>query len=193
GEFILGKGGKYLSSLNLSHNCVEFLPNLEHATHICLTLPTSKTIRATSRAADWTNPFHKGVSVTVAATLRWPTCPVTALKNLFAKFPCKAQAPLFEEPGGKALSYTYFVNAIRSALALAGLSPECFAGHSCGIGAASAAAAAGYSDYEVQLLGRWHSDSYKLYIKNDSSQILHLSSLLHMAFINLTPYKPPAL
>ncbi|KAJ6536092.1 hypothetical protein B0H19DRAFT_914985, partial [Mycena capillaripes] len=52
-----------------------------------------------------------------------------------------------------------------SALEAAGLNPSLFAGHSFHRGAANEAAAAGYSDYEIQLLGRWRSDSYKLYIE----------------------------
>jgi hypothetical protein len=100
---------------------------------------------------------------------------------------------LFEDPDGTPLSYKHFITSIRNALELAGLNPKIYAGHSFRRGAASAAAAAGYSDYEIQLLGRWRSDAYKLYIESDPKRILHLSSLLHMAHPHLTPYEPPAL
>ena len=39
-----------------------------------------------------------------------------------------------------------------------------YTGHSFQWGAASSAVAVGYSDYEIQLLGCWCSDTYLLYI-----------------------------
>ncbi|KNZ72405.1 hypothetical protein J132_03371 [Termitomyces sp. J132] len=112
---------------------------------------------------------------------------------MFTKSPRDGSVPLFEQPDGKALAYTYFVNAICNALSHAGFSPSLYAGHSFQCGTASAAAAAGYSDYKIQLLGRWHSDSYKLYIENDPARILHLFSLLHMASNHFIPFEPLAL
>jgi len=35
--------------------------------------------------------------------------------------------------------------------------------------------AVGFNDYEIQLLDRWHSDSYKLYIDNSQARLLSLS------------------
>ncbi|KAG5724053.1 Integrase/recombinase xerD like protein [Termitomyces sp. T112] len=182
GKFTIGKGGKFNSSLNLSCGAIQFLSSFEVTMHIRLTLPTSKT-----------DPFRKGVTITAAAAPSQPSCPVTALKALYISLPCDDNAPLFEQPNGKALSYTHFLKEIRNALALAGISPEPFTGHSFWQGAASVAAAAGYLDYEIQLLGRWHSDAYKLYIENNPVRLLHLSSLLHMAHPHLAPFKPPAL
>ncbi|KAH0580494.1 hypothetical protein H2248_012574 [Termitomyces sp. 'cryptogamus'] len=170
GEFTVGKGGKYSCSLNLSQQSIQFFPDFENAMHARLTLPASKT-----------DPFQKGVSITIAAAPGQPTCPIATLKALFVKQPHDGNAPLFKQPDGTALSYSYFIDMIRDALFAAGFNPSLYAGHSfCG-GTASAAAAVGYSDYKIQLLGRWRSDSYKLYIENDPSRILHLSSLLHMA------------
>lgn len=90
-------------------------------------------------------------------------------------------------------TYKHFITSICNALELAGLNPKIYASHSFRCGAASAATATGYSNYEIQLIGRWHSNTYKLYIKSDPKQVLHLSSLCHMAHPHLTPYKPPAL
>jgi integrase len=162
---------------------VQFLPSFENPTHVILTLPASKT-----------DPFRKGISITIAAAPGRPSCPVTALKNLFTEIPNRLPtAPLFENPDGKPLSYTSFITAIRSALESAGLNPKLYAGHSFRRGAATEAAAAGYSDYEIQLLGRWRSDAYKLYIETSLSRILHLSSLLHMDHPHSIPFEPPAL
>lgn len=175
----MGKGGKFNASLNLTRNSVQFLPD---ATHARLSLPASKT-----------DPFRKGVTITLTAAPGRPTCPIDALKRLFNELPRDGNEPLFEQPDGKALSHPFFVGAIRKTLSKAGINPHLYAGHSFRRGASSAAAAAGYSDYEIQLLGRWRSDSYKLYIENDPARILHLSYLLHMASTHLIPYEPPAL
>ncbi|KAG5717591.1 hypothetical protein E4T56_gene5241 [Termitomyces sp. T112] len=165
-----------------SSHAVQFVPSFEHATHIRLTLPASKT-----------DPFRKGVTIIIAAAPGQPTCPVAVLKALFTKLPRDDNAPLFEQLDGKALSYNFFVKSIREALSLAGFNPGSFVGHSFRRGAASAAAAAGYSNYEIQLLGRWRSDSYKLYIDSNPVCILHLSSLLHLAHTHLAPFEPLAL
>jgi len=182
GEFTTGKGS-HNPSLKLSRQHVQFLPSFKNPTHILLTLPASKT-----------DPFRKGITITIAAVPSRPTCPVSALKALFLELPDRAPtAPLFEEVDGKPLSYKFFVNSIRTALELAGLNPKNYAGHSFRRGAASSAAAAGYSDYEIQLLGRWRSDAYKLYIETNHQRILHLSSLLHMDQTQYVPFEPPSL
>ncbi|KNZ81095.1 Integrase/recombinase xerD like protein, partial [Termitomyces sp. J132] len=182
GEFTTGKGGRFNPSLNLSHDCVTFQPNFANPTHARITLPASKT-----------DPFRRGVTITVAAAPGRPTCPVTALKAMFTELPREHDAPLFEQPDGKPLSYSYFVRSICDALTLASLNPNVFAGHSFRRGAASEVAATGYSDYKIQLLGRWRSDAYKLYVENDTNRILQLSFLLHLAHTQMTPFEPPAL
>ena len=68
-----------------------------------------------------------------------------------------------------------------------------YTGHSFRRGAASSAAAAGYSDYEIQLLGRWRSDAYRLYIDVPHDCLLHLSTRLHWAVPDAQPFTPPEL
>ncbi|KAG5719871.1 hypothetical protein E4T56_gene15215 [Termitomyces sp. T112] len=136
---------------------IKFIPDFATATHAHVTLPASKT-----------DPFQKGVTIIIAAVPGLPTCPIVALKCLFCELPCTDDTPLFEQADGGAMPYGYFVKAIRDALSLAGLSPECYAGHSFRRGAALA----GYLDYEIQLLSQWRSNSYKLYIKNEPPRIL---------------------
>ncbi|KAG5727535.1 Integrase/recombinase xerD like protein [Termitomyces sp. T112] len=118
-KFTTGKGGRFNPSLNLSWHCITFFPNYNSATHMHITLPASKT-----------NPFHKGITVTVVATPGYPTCPVTTLKALFSELPHNHNAPLFEQLNGKPLSYTFFIKSIQEALTLAGLRPDLYAGHS---------------------------------------------------------------
>ncbi|CAK5284821.1 unnamed protein product [Mycena citricolor] len=179
GEITAGSGSSS-ASLNLRRSNVEFLPSFDECTHVNLTLPASKT-----------DPFRKGVTISIAAAPGLITCPVAALKRLFTELPRPLTAPLFEGLDGKPLQYKAFVAGLRDALASAGIDPTGFAGHSFRRGAASEAAAAGFSDYEIQLLGHWRSDSYKLYIENSLSRILSLSKNLHMAHPHSVPYIPP--
>ncbi|KAJ3233174.1 hypothetical protein HDU78_006634, partial [Chytriomyces hyalinus] len=42
--------------------------------------------------------------------------------------------------------------------------PAHYTSHSFRIGGATAAANLGYTEYEIQVLGRWHSDAYMTYL-----------------------------
>ena len=50
--------------------------------------------------------------------------------------------------------------------------------HSFRIGGASAAAAAGISDSQIQILGRWSSDAYRRYIHVSDNQVRTLGAAL---------------
>jgi hypothetical protein len=181
GEFTL-KRGKFHRQTCLSRDSVEFLPSLENPDRVILTLPASKT-----------DPFRKGIRITVAAAPGHRSCAVAALKRLFEAQPRSGSAPLFEGLDGDAMRYDYLVKSVRTALLSAGINPANFAGHSFRRGAASQAAAGGCADHEIQLLGRWRSDAYKLYIDMDIRRLLHVSKLLHMGHPPTAPLAPPAL
>uniref|UniRef100_A0A1X7SJB1 Tyr recombinase domain-containing protein n=1 Tax=Amphimedon queenslandica TaxID=400682 RepID=A0A1X7SJB1_AMPQE len=69
---------------------------------------------------------------------------------------------------GNPLLKEQFVAGVRKALAEVGKNPDCFAGHSFRIGAATTAAAAGVPAHIIKHLGRWSSDAYLLYVRADS-------------------------
>jgi hypothetical protein len=71
---------------------------------------------------------------------------------------------LFTDGASLPLSQNSFISLLKLWLAAIGLDQAQYFSHSFHRGAASSAAAVGYSDYEIQLLGQWHSDAYKLYI-----------------------------
>jgi hypothetical protein len=58
----------------------------------------------------------------------------------------------------------------------AGISPTGYSGHSFHRGAVHSAAAAGMSSEDIKTLGRWESDSYKLYTRHDDVRCLNLAS-----------------
>ena len=70
---------------------------------------------------------------------------------------------------GQPLTRSQFVKELRTVLAKAGIDAAKFAGHSSRIGAATTAATCGMPDYLIQILGRWESKAYTLYIRASQS------------------------
>jgi hypothetical protein len=182
-EFTLNRGKKFSAASNLTRGCVTFVPSIENPTHVRLDLPASKT-----------DPFRKGVSVLIAkASAGSTTCAVSALQHLFAINPQPLNAPLFSDADSSPLSRTIFISTLKQCLASLSINVSNFLGHSFRRGAASAAAAVGYADHEIQLLGCWCSDTFKLYIDVSHDHILGLSACLHLAVPNAQPFIPLAL
>lgn len=182
GEFTVARAESFNPATDLTRGAVAFLPTIDAPTHVILSLPSSKT-----------DPFRKGVSILLAAAPGAPTCAVTALKHLFTVHPQPPGAPLFQTANGMALTRERFLARLKTLLAAAGLDCTKYSGHSFRRGAATSAAAVGYSDYEIQQLGRWRSDAYRLYIDVPRDRILHLSSRLHWADPRVQRFEPPAL
>ncbi|PPR00185.1 hypothetical protein CVT26_009053 [Gymnopilus dilepis] len=182
GEFTLNSGEKFNSAVHLTRGSVTFLPSFEQPDYIRLDIPASKT-----------DPFRKGVSLLISAVPGASTCPVTALKRLCTINPQPTDAPLFADPSGAPLSRNSFISLLKSRLTALGFDASLFAGHSFRHGAASAAAAVGYAEHEIQLLGRWRSDAYKLYIDVPRDRILGLSAHLHGAALPAQLPVPPSL
>ena len=183
GEFTLRDKEAFNPAVNLTRESVTFVPSLENPTHVRLDLPASKT-----------DPFRKGVSILIGAAPGHSTCPVEALKFLFTDHPLPLNSPLFSGlTSDSPLTYNLFVSTLKERLTAAGVDPTGFVGHSFRRGAATAAAAVGFADHEIQLLGRWRSDAYKLYIDVPRDRILGLSSRLHGACAAAAVPEPPSL
>ena len=128
-----------------------------------LILPSSKT-----------DPFRKGVTITIAAS-NDVACAVASMRNLTQRFPAESTTPLFD-PG---FPYTrgHVTAVLRRCLAMLRIEGQ-YSGHSFRRGAATSARRAGLSDEEIQSLGRWKSNSYRLYIEASPSYILSASRRL---------------
>lgn len=113
---------------------------------LLFTLPASKT-----------DPFRKGVTLTIAATDDG-ACPLRSLNHLSTTFPSAPSEPLFhpKQPFTRQLVTDILPDALKS-LGYHGH----YSGHSFRWGAATSARENGLSDDEIQLLGRWRSDSYR--------------------------------
>ena len=130
-----------------------------HKDHLELTLPASKT-----------DPFRRGITLSVAASGD-DACPVQALRRLF-RWEAPPDGPLFQL--GDAFTRQLVTGKLRETLTLLGIEGH-YSGHSFRRGAATSARMAGLSDEEIQLLGRWRSDSYRLYNVTHPAHILAAS------------------
>lgn len=170
GEFTLKKNEKFSSVVHLTRGCFRIQPDLLAPTHAALTVPASKT-----------DPFRKGVTLMLALADDPLTCPVRhVLLMLLVQPDPDLASPLFQRSDGSAITRDWFISQLRTRLTRLGVDASRYAGHSFRRGMATSAATAGYSDYEIQLLGRWRSDAYKLYLDVPRERILALSAALHV-------------
>ena len=136
-----------------------------HQDHMELSLPSSKT-----------DPFRRGINLLISAAGD-EACAVRSVHRLLTQFPAPLSAPLFftsSDPFTK----QQVIGTLRSALAQVGIKPGHYSGHSFRRGAATSAKDAGLTDSEIQMLGRWKSSSYRLYIDTHPSHILRASRRL---------------
>ncbi len=75
-------------------------------------------------------------------------------------------APLFVFASGQVLTKSVLNSFIKTMVSQLGWDTRRFSSHSLCAGVASMAAAAGFSDWEIQSLGGWKSQAYTTYIKN---------------------------
>jgi len=116
--------------------------------------------------------------------------PVSRLKALFNNDPQPYDAPLFSSPDSNPLLWKDLISCVQTDLNTLGLNTSLYAGHSFRRGGASSAYAAGLSDFEIQQLGQWQSDTFKLYIEPNRSRLLKISAQLHWAVPNATNPAP---
>ena len=101
-----------------------------------ITFPSSKT-----------DPFHTSVTVYLAASPSYALCPVSALRNLFTRFPHDPSYPLFSRALGP-FSCQYLVDKTRDLLLRAGIPTTGFFGHSLSTGRVS-----GWNYYHLLRIG----------------------------------------
>ena len=157
GEFIYSaadlRNGYAFTATKLTRSNIRFSPTLDHA---LLTLKRSKTDRN-----------HKGVSIILVATNN-AACPVEALSKLFLYDQQPASAPLFALSSGT-FTLSTFQTAVISKLNHAGIDSAGIKGHSFRKGAAQHAYNAGIRNDQIQALGRWSSEAFRLYFTTPTS------------------------
>jgi len=182
GKFTVHNAKSFDPETHLTCSSIHFMPSFTSANFIILTIPSSNT-----------DPFHKGISLFLSVAPGCLTCPVSSLKTFYLHNPQPPKSPLFINDSGLPLLHTELIGKLREDLSVLGFDASKFSGHSFQQGGASSAAAAGFSDFELQQLGRWKSDVYKLYIKPNQHHLLSLSAHLHWAIPLTQPPKPQSL
>jgi len=132
-------------------------------THMSLTLRTSKT-----------DPFRKTVTIHIGHPI-----PVRAMLSYLRVHPCLhlPSSPLFVQSlnSHNALTRDIMITVTRVLLRQLGLNDNEYHGHSFRKGGATSLAKAGIADSVIQLVGRWLSDCYKLYIVTPLETLLDAS------------------
>ena len=131
-----------------------------------LTLPASKT-----------DPFRHGIQLTISAT-NDIGCPVSAMRKLIQIDTHRhSHAPPFciglleQQP----FTREYVVQKLQQIAITSGIGRAAWNGHSFRRGAATWAAEVGIPEPQIQILGRWRSDTYKSYIEYSKEERINLS------------------
>lgn len=94
-------------------------------------------------------------------------CPYILLLS-YLKLRGRAAGSLFIFPGGKDVSRHFFTEKLKMGLIFCGLDIARYKSHSFRIGGASYYASLGFSDVQIQYMGRWNSEAFKKYIRSVS-------------------------
>ena len=147
-------------------NDVQNLVQYGSVSHMSVTLRISKT-----------DPFRKTVTVHVGNKV-----PVLAMLNYLKVHPLLSQstAPLFVQSQTVHLPLTrdIMIDVTRRLLKMLGYDEKQFHGHSFRKGGATSLAKAGVPDSVIQLVGRWASECYKLYISTPVETLLKASQAM---------------
>ena len=99
-----------------------------------------------------------------------PRCPDAITKAYMAQRGVDP-GPFFCTPGALPVTSHQFNLYLKRSLIWCGLDHLNIKPHSFRIGAATWAASCGYTDYQIQMMGRWHSYAFKKYIRISSFMI----------------------
>ena len=112
------------------------------------------------------NSTNRPVDIVIDNDCKSPFCPVQAVLE-YCKQRLLEPGPLFQLHN-HAVSVHQFNAQLKACLAFCSLDSTRYKSHSFRIGAACHAAEKGFSDSQIRALGRWKSDAFKLYIRNDT-------------------------
>ena len=106
-----------------------------------------------------------------------PSCPLVAVQTLYVEYVKKYSKPpsggnsLFVLSDKSVLTRAGLASVLKQAAVACGVSSSRVATHSLRRGGASAYAAAGVPDADIQRFGRWTSDGYKRYVTTHSDMM----------------------
>ena len=141
--------------------------------------PQNPSIMRVHLKTSKTDPFRKGVDIFLGRTYN-ELCPISAMLAYLA-VRGGAEGPLFKFQNGLLLTRDRLVAELRKVLSATDIRQSDYCGHSFRIGAATTAAQRGISDSTIQLLGRWESSAYLLYIRTPREQLAAITRNLASA------------
>ena len=97
-------------------------------------------------------------------------CPVLAIKN-YLRIRGTYGGPLFTKQNKLSITRAQFSQALRQVIKKAGFDDSRIKGHNFRIGASTTAASLGFTEDQIQRMGRWRSDAVKKYIRITSFTI----------------------
>ena len=92
-------------------------------------------------------------------------CPLTAIIEYLSVRP-DSEGPLFCFPDSKPISRNFFTKHLKNCVNFCGLDSKKYSSHSFRIGGASFLASLGLSDTQLRTMGRWDSNAFLRYIRN---------------------------
>ena len=109
------------------------------------------------------NKSHRPITLQIERQSK-EICPVRCMTKYLAKRESKRK-PLFVFPDGESITQSYFCKKLKECLESSGLSSKRFEAHSLRIGGATQVASLGFTDAQIQAMGRWKSGAFKKYIR----------------------------
>ena len=120
-----------------------------------------------------TDLFRQGVQLYFGKT-DTGLCPVKAVWAYLATRDV-IPGPLFKLTNTQGLTRQEFLARLTRTLTAAGVPVKGYTTHSFRIGTATTAKEAGVSDVHIEMLGRWKSDAYQLYVRTPKERLARLS------------------
>ena len=108
---------------------------------------------------------HRPIVIKMFRQTDLSICPVMAMKN-YIELRGTIDGPLFCFPDNQPVSRNFFAKHLKSCLIFCGLDVKQYSSHSFRIGAASYLASLGLSDTQIRTIGRWDSNAFLRYIRN---------------------------
>jgi hypothetical protein len=138
----------------------------QHLTYGDVTLDTHLSTATIRLKQSKTDTLNQGVMVKVGCS-GTSTCAYCLLLRFSGQHPHPApSSPFFLDSYSVVLRKSHFISTTKLLLALAGYDSSLYSGHSYRAGTATTGAAAGFSAWELKMLGRWSSNAYQVYLRN---------------------------
>ena len=120
--------------------------------------------RYTFKYADQNRSSGNGCQVTLTANDRYELCPVRAVAN-YRSVRSRGGSAFFCNFDRTPLTRQQFSSTLKRAVAFCGLPVTFYSSHSFRIGAATTAAMSGVPEVRIQTMGRWSTDTHKIFIR----------------------------